>query len=108
MTPAKPFPTFLNKTGAMIFAAEQLITMADQIASVQAAFNEAKRRNLHVMPGFEKVFDDIKVVLSGVVDIDLQVNALKDAATEIRTIATETKLAEARAAQVDFRDRLKR
>lgn len=98
---AEPFPVLLNASDAMLFAAEQLekdianleliSILADVLGKAPAAScpsGEAEGR---------KTQDDLRVLASGIVDKELQVAAMRAAAKEIRAMAHETELAEARA-----------
>lgn len=97
----KPVPTLLSKSDAMLFAAEQLekdIANLELISIITDVLGKAPAASC---PSGEaegrKAQDDLRVLASGIVDKELQVAAMRAAAKEIRAIAHETKLAEARA-----------
>ena len=95
---AKPFPTLLTKSDAMLFAADtmdRLIGDLELTAIFKKVFDEKP-----LDAGEEKANEalrEVRIVASGIVDKDIQVAAMRDAAAEIRAMANEAKLAEARA-----------
>ncbi|MGV1682968.1 hypothetical protein [Sphingopyxis sp. NJF-3] len=97
---AKPLPTLLTKSDAMLFAADQLeqhISNLELAAIFADAFSK-KPLEADDEKGREAL-DEIRTLTSGIVDKDIQVAAMRDAAKEIRAMANEAKLADARAAR---------
>lgn len=97
---AKPLPTLLTKSDAMLFAADQLdqhISNLELAAIFADVFNK-KPLEVDDEKGREAL-DDIRTIASGIVDKDIQTTAMRDAAKEIRAMANEAKLADARAAR---------
>lgn len=95
---AQPFPVLLNTSDAMLFAADKLDKMCGDLELI-AAVGEALLAVPIDAPEGVKAQDDMRTMLKGVVDKDLQIAAMQGAAREIRAAAHETKLVEARAAK---------
>lgn len=100
----KTFPTLLSKSDAMLHAADQLEAMVGTLKLI-AIFREVSKR-----PGMQtldaenqKALEELKAMGAGIVDVDLQERAMREAAKEIRAMATEQKLVEARAAASGIR-----
>lgn len=96
----RPIPTLLSKSDAMLHAAAQLEEQLSNLELVNIL------KEVMEKPGFTDELDekgktgleDLRVLGSGIKDIDLQRKAMKDAVSEIRNMAHEVKLTEARAA----------
>lgn len=97
MSKAKPIPTLLNKSDAMLHAADQLERQAGDLELISIVADVFRKNPMTAGDADESKLADLKVMASGIVDKDLQVAALREAAKEIRAHAHETKLAEARA-----------
>lgn len=94
--PVEPFPTLLTKADAYIFCAVRLEAMiADLELMVLLADVGKSKSELSNDPNFEK----LRVMMSGVVDKDIQLAAMCDAARSLRDLASEIRLVEARAAR---------
>lgn len=98
----KPFPTLLSKTDAMIYAAEYMERQVSELRLIHMmaeVFSKSRPDEKPLDGEAKKALDDIKLVSSGIVDVELQAEAMLAAAKEIRAMANETKLVEARAAR---------
>lgn len=97
--PAKPLPTLLTKADALLFAAEQMDLQISnlELASIFAeAFN--KPRDKEETEEGKAAIAEIRTLCGGIVDKDIQIAAMREAAKEMRALAGEIKLADARAA----------
>jgi hypothetical protein len=97
---AKPFPTLLTKSDAMLFVADRLEHMlADlEILSLIGGLLTSKPDMEPKDVKGKEAFHNVRTSMRGIIDVDLQKSALQEAAREIRELANETKLADARAA----------
>lgn len=95
---AEPFPVLLNTSDAMLFAADRLDKMCADLTLIALIGEVLLDAPIQAQEGV-KAQDDLRTMMRGVVDKDLQIAAMQAAAKEIRAAAHETKLAEARAAQ---------
>ena len=104
---AEPFPVLLNTSDAMLFAAEKLDRMCGDLELVSIIADVLGKVPAGSCPEGEdagrKAQEELRVMASGIVDKDLQIAAMRNAAKEIRAAAHETKLAEARAARSGIR-----
>ena len=97
---AEPFPVLLNVSDAMLFAADKLDRMCgalELIAIIADVLGKARPAS-HPDGADEghKAQEELRTMVSGIVDKDLQLNAMRAAARQIRQAAHETKLVEAR------------
>lgn len=97
--PAQPVPTLLTVPDAMMFAAERLDKMAADL-ELMSLFSEvfAKPRPVDEPRSEETelALAEMRTITSGILDKDLQVRVLKEAAKSIRNQALEEKLLSAR------------
>lgn len=99
--PAKPLPVLLTASDAMLFAAdnlEQVIGNIELAATIAEVMCKPRVDDKPMTDDNRKALDDLRVMTGGIVDKDIQVAAMRSAAKEIRALAHETKLADARAA----------
>jgi len=99
--PAKPLPVLLTAADAMLFAADNLdnqVSNLELMAIIAEVFNKPTDTDKPLTDENRKALDDLRVMSSGIVDKDIQVAAMRAAAKDIRALAHETKLADARAA----------
>lgn len=100
---AEPFPVLLNASDAMLFAADKLDRMCGNLELIAIISDVLGKAPAATCPEGEdagrKAQEELRTVASGIVDKELQINAMRSAAREIRHAAHETKLAEARAAR---------
>lgn len=97
---AKPLPVLLTAADAMLFAADNLeahIGNLELAAIVQEVLSKT-RDDKDDTDENRKAIADLITLTSGIVDKDIQVAAMRAAAKDIRALAHETKLADARAA----------
>jgi ribosome maturation protein Sdo1 len=104
----EPFPTLLNKSDAMLYAADTLDRMIGNmklLSIMHKAFNSVgEDKHPEKSAELKEAMDDMKVAVTGIVDVDLQERAMTAAVKEIRAMANETKLVEARASTRDFKE----
>lgn len=100
--PAKPLPVLLTAADAMLFAADNLdnqVSNLELMAIIAEVFNKpTDNTDKPLTDENRKALDDLRVMSSSIVDKDIQVAAMRAAAKDIRALAHETKLADARAA----------
>lgn len=100
---AEPFPVLLNTSDAMLFAADKLDRMCGDLELISIISDVLGKVPAASCPDGadegRKAQEELRTMASGIVDKDLQINAMRAAAREIRQAAHETKLAEARAAR---------
>ncbi|BCP53835.1 hypothetical protein K32_24520 [Kaistia sp. 32K] len=98
MNKSKTFPTLLNKTDAMLYAADMLDRMVSDV-QLLSLFKQVYDKLPPEAPiEVKRRTEEFRRITAGIVDADLQGDAMRAAAAEIRSMAHETKLAEARAA----------
>lgn len=100
---AEPFPVLLNTSDAMLFAADQLDKLTKDIELIALLAPILLAAEVSSCPMGEeegqKAQATMRLMSGSIVDKDVQIGAMRAAAKEIRAVAHETKLAEARAAQ---------
>lgn len=107
---SEPFPTLLNKSDAMLYAADTLERMCANIkllSLLSDAFSKPRPDDKPLSQESKDALAEMNTAARGIVDADLQEKAMRAAAAEIRAMANETKLVEARAAQNDFTKNIK-
>lgn len=95
----KPFPTLLSKSDAMLHAAsmlEELLSNLELLNVFKEVLTDEHERDAD--EAAKENFRELRRLISGIMDVDLQRAAIDGAIKEIRAMATESKLAEARAA----------
>lgn len=100
---AKAFPTMLNKSDAMIYAAGHLDEMVSTMRLIKIIAGLKDKMPGESDPQLAEAMKDLGVQASGIIDVDVQEQAMKAAALEIRAMANEAKLADARASRVGAR-----
>lgn len=104
MKQTEAFPTLLNKSDAMIYAADTLERMISNMRLL-TLFSEVFQRSdapIKESAEMKETLAEMKTAMTGIIDADLQERAMREAAKEIRSMAQETKLVEARTANADF------
>ena len=102
MTPKpQPLPTLLNKSDALAYAASRLEEAAANLELIAILSDAMKGAPPTPAPTDEarKALENLRTAASGILDKDIQAAAMRAAAADIRELANETKLAEARAAR---------
>lgn len=102
MKPApRPFPTLLNKSDALAYAASRLEEEVANLELIAILSDAMKSVPASTAPNDESraALEHLRTAASGIMDKDIQAAAMKAAAADIRALANETKLAEARAAR---------
>lgn len=93
------FPTLLNKSDAMMNAAEYLERQVSNLRLLNAmsnVFSKIKPEEMGDKPETKDAIEEMRASARGIVDVEIQAKAMTDAAKEIRAMANEMKLIDAR------------
>lgn len=93
----KPFPTMLNKSDAMLYAANNLDEMVSNMKLIKLIADMKGEVGKSDNPELLQAMKDLGIQSSGIIDVNVQEQAMKAASLEIRAMANEAKLADARA-----------
>lgn len=104
--PREPFPTLLTPEDAMLYAAgrlEEMVSNMELISIFSEVLLKPGDTPRDISEDSQRLDSEVRTMASGIVDKDIQAKAMKEGAALIRHLATETKLASARAASLGIK-----